>query len=168
MYKQVRKNEWSWLRQAVVADDTDLTTFEYDNSAYPAAQKFTIPEDINSVAIVFWGKNTENYTAAYKLYGRRRTNGPIELLLAGNLTLGAQLVTKCPITKTAATAYWVDTITNTTSWIKAPVIKTNANKITYLCLATFGIKDLWLYIDLDGGGGTAASEINAIITGTTE
>lgn len=169
MSNNVYKMPWESLRKAVVADDTDLTTYEYNNATY-LDRMYVLPLSGNSIAIALWGKTAENYTAAYKLRGRRRTNGPIESIAAGIITLGSRLITKDPLTFATVTGYWVDTITDTgNGWISPVVIQNSANNETcYFCLNIFGLNDIELYIDLDGGGGTAMTELNAIITGATE
>lgn len=160
------KMAWESLRTAVIADDTDLTTYEYESATY-AARMCVLPPNTQNIAIAIWGKTAADYTAAYKLRGRRRTNGPIEHLASGVITLGSRLITKDPLTKAVVTGYWADTITDTSNgWIKSAIIQNSAhNEICYLCLATFGLNDVELYVDLDGGGGTSITELNAIITG---
>jgi hypothetical protein len=151
--------QWEALRAAVIADDTAITTFDFDS--WPASRAYSINGDYNQVAIAFWGKTDENAVANYKLFGRRRANGPIELVAAGVLTLGSRVVTKNPISKEAVTAKWVDTVTNTAEWVKAVTVRNSTNNgICYLTFDAFGLGDLYLEIDVDD-----ATEINAIITG---
>jgi len=167
MIEHIVKKPWELLRGPVAADDTALTTFEYDNDTYIAG-KYDIPDDVNAAAIAFFGTDAEDEDFAAKLYGRCRTNGPIMLLWSGTVTLGAKLVTDHPITKTALTAYWADTITLTSNveWLSDPTIRSEAlgDTIAYLVLNLYGIKDVYLEVDLDGGSTTAASAY-AIITG---
>lgn len=188
---EIRRQPWRPLRVNVTSDDTFLTTFEYDNTAYTdimkeftdaAQHEFTdsasgrtgkklgagsIGQDIISPVLAFWGKDAANKTALYEVHGRRRGGGPIERIAAGQLDLGTQLITKDPIgPKAAEVAYWVDKITNTVQWIKpiAPLNSDN-NTIAYLAFNGFGLMDIAVYFDLDGGDGADTTEMNCIITG---
>ncbi len=157
---------WEALRSDVVADDTTLiTTFERDNATY-LANKWDIPDEAASIVIAFWGKDTENDTGDYKLFGRAAQNGPIEAVAAGNIILGAQLITDEPILLTTETAYWVDTITNTVDWIKTPVIKNSDNDtIAYLAINAKHLIDVYLEFTNVGTAGIEMTEVNAIIAG---
>jgi hypothetical protein len=158
------KIAWSALRSAVVADDTLLSTYEYANAVY-VARRWEVPAEFDSIVIAAYGKAAENKDLIYTLHGRRAQRGPIEILAAGVMTLGARLVTTDPITGAVVTAYWVDTITNTAEWIKTPVIKNSgADGICYLCMDLAGISDVDLQVDLDGGD-DAMTEFSAIIAG---
>jgi len=161
LYKH--KMPWESLNPYVTA--TTLASREYDEAVYNA-HKYTIPNDVNSITIAFYGTDANNEDAGYILWGRRRTNGPIEKIAAGVVTLGSLAVTKDPITKVTVTAFWADTITDThDAWLKSPAIAgAGSNDICYFSIDTFGLKDLYLEIDIDGGSNEAAS-ISAIITG---
>lgn len=188
---EIRRQPWFPLRVNVTANDTYLTTFEHDNTAYTdimreftdaSQREFTdsasgrtgvklglgsLAQDIISPVLAFWGKDTENYTGGYRVYGRRRGEGPIEAIAGGILTLGAQLITKDPIgPKAAETAYWVDTITNTVQWIK-PIAPLNSGNDTkaYLAFNGFGLMDIAVMMQLDEGAGTDTTELNCILTG---
>ena len=148
----VAKKEWKLLRDAVAADDTALTTFEYDNAVY-AAGKVDIPKESNAVAIAFFGTDAENEDATVIVYGRARSNGPIMELYAGEVQLGAKVVTKHPITKAVTTAFWGDLITSTgQEWITDVSLRneTADDSIGYVVLNLFGIQDIYVEIDLDG------------------
>ena len=178
---EIKRQPWFPLRVDVTSDDTFLTTFEHDNSAYTDIMKeFTdaalpgvklgagsLSQDIISPVLAFWGKDADNKTALYEVHGRRRGGGPIEVIAAGQLTLGAQLITKDPIgPKAAEVAYWVDTITNTVQWIK-PIAPLNSGNdtIAYLAFNGFGLMDLAVMFDLNGGTGSDTTEMNCILTG---
>jgi len=161
--------EWKPLRSDVADDDTTLiTTFEHDNATYVAG-KWDIPKEVSSIVIAFWGKDTEDDTGSYKLFGRAKMNGPIEAVAAGNIILGAQVITKEPILKTTETAYWADSITNTVEWIKSPIIKNTGNDgICYLCVSAKHLQDVYLEFTNVGGSSPEMTEVNAIITGMAE
>lgn len=188
---EIKRQPWFPLREDVTANDTYLTTFEHDNSSYTDIMKeFTdaaqrefsdsasgrtgvklgagsLSQDIISPVLAFWGKNAENKTGGYRVYGRRRGGGPIEEVAGGILTLGAQLITKAPTgAKVAEIAYWVDTITNTISWIK-PVTPVNSGNDTkcYLAFNGFGLMDIAVMMQLDEGSGSDTTELNCILTG---
>lgn len=166
MFNEIFRNQWYPLRSNVVADDTALiTTFEHDNAIY-LANKFELSKDIGSIVITFWGKDTDNDTGSYKLFGRATTNGPIEAIAAGNIIAGSQLITNEPILNTVEVAYWVDSITNTVEWVKNPVIKNNGNDgICYLNVDAKRLKDVYLEFTNIGGTAPEMTEVNAIITG---
>lgn len=168
MVPQVFKRPWEQLRSLTSSDDTLLTTFEYDNATYEA-NKFDIPDDWNSIAIAFYGTDAADEDAVVKLFGRMKSNGPIMELYAGELTLGTRVVTKDPISLAAITAYWVDTITSTgEEWITDATIRNESadNAIAFLVINLFGLKDVYLEIDLDGGDGSAMASLGAIICGS--
>ena len=160
---------WAALRSNVTADDTTLiTTFERDNATY-VASKWTIPSWSASVAIAFWGKDTANDTGDYKLFGRTKSNGPIETVAAGNIILGTRLITDEPLLLTAETAYWVDSITNTIEWLRTPIVKnTGNNTIAHLCVDVKHLVDLYLEFTNIGGGGIEMTEVNAIVIGLND
>jgi hypothetical protein len=171
MAEFVRK-PWEALRSDVEANDTAINTYEYSNAVY-LASKWSISTSISSIIIALWGKDAENYTCAYKLFGRASKNsngipGPIESVAAGNLALGSQLITTDPISGEVETGYWVDTITNTVEWTK-PISLRNVgnNGICYLAVDVKQLQDVYLELTLDGGGGTQVTEMNAIISGTS-
>lgn len=171
---------WLALRSAVTADDTALSAFNYDN--WPSSGTIALgigapngQSDLNDARrwlIAMCGIGNANSTFSYKLYGRKRANGPIMLVASGVATLGAQVVTKDPITKATSTAKWVDTITITAGlWSDlAPLIVDSGNdRIAYMRGRPEGLRDLYLEIDLDGDGlGSYATSASAIITGSEE
>lgn len=179
---EIRRLPWKSLREDVAADDTFLTTFEARQTAYTGIMHEFIDspkprvvgvgltgigQDIISPVIAFWGKAADNTTCLYKLYGRRNSEGFIEQIAAGSLTLGGQLIIADPLTGVTETARWVDTITNTINWVK-PVTPINAagnDDVAYLAFNAFGLMDLAIMFDLDGGSGSDTTEMNAIITG---
>lgn len=169
---------WFALRTAVVADDTALTTFDYDS--WPASGGITIRADTEQSQlqdarrwyVAFHGAGADNATAGYKLLARRTMNGPIILLAQGIITRGTQAVTNDPITKAASSNYWCDTITITAGlWndIAPLVLDSGANRIAYLKGRNEAVRDLYLEIDLNADlGGSYLTEVNAIVTGTDE
>jgi hypothetical protein len=153
------QKQWYSLRDAIVEDDSAVATFDF--ASWPTAT-YIVPSICNGVVIAFWGKGSANDHANYKLYGRRKNNGPVMLIATGVLTLGAQAVTKNPITGAAVTAKWVDTITNTADWIKdVGLMDIGNDRIGFMGFDLFAIAALYLEIDLD----SSATEISAIITG---
>jgi hypothetical protein len=170
---------WVALRTAVVANDAALATFDYDS--WPVANTLEItPLATDNVAtlldakrfeLIMWGKSANNATAAYKLYARAKSNGPIILVCSGVATLGTQVVTKDPLAKTAVTARWVDTITIAAGlWADlAPVVVDSGNdRIAMIRGRNEGFHDYYLEIALDGGGGSAMTELSACIRGLEE
>jgi hypothetical protein len=171
---------WYALRTAVIADDTALATFDY--ASWPTSNTIEVEsgteEGISTLLharrlwVGIYGKAVADATAGYKLYARRKDNGPILLLASGIATLGSQLVTKDPISEETITAYWADTITITGGlWSDmAPlVLDSGNNRIALLRGRNEGLKDYYLEVDLNGAGtGTYMTELNAIISGTED
>jgi hypothetical protein len=168
---------WVSLRAGVTADDPALAAFDYD--AWPASGAIEVSAqqhadsnvhhllDARRLWLAFYGKAQADETCAYKLYTRRRTNGPILLLAQGVLTLGTLAVTKDPITKAISTCLWADTITITGGlWSDlAPlIVDSGNNRIALLRGRNEGLRDYYVEFDLDGGG-TPMTEVNAIISG---
>lgn len=167
MISQCMKDPWRQLRTLTSTDDTALSTFEYDNSTYEAA-KVDVPDHWNAIAIAFYGTDAADEDAIATLFGRRKSNGPIMELYEGEVTLGTKVVTKDPISRAVVTAYWADIVTSTgEEWINDVYIRNEGadNEIAFVVLNLFGIKDLYLQIDLDGGDGTAMASLGAIMCG---
>lgn len=163
MIEQVAKFEWKMLRDAVATDDAALTTFEYTNAVYIAGMT-KVPKEANAVAIAFFGTDAANEDASIVIYGRARSNGPIMELYAGDIVLGAKVTMINPITKAVETSYWADTVSSTgEEWITDTNIRNEGgdDEICYIVMNLFGIDDIYVQIDLDGGSVTAAS-ISAI------
>lgn len=162
------KLAWEQLRSAVVADDTLLSalgTYAYSNVNYKG-RMWEIPDKFDSIVIAAYGKDAATTDIKYVLHGRRARHGPIEILAEGIMTLGTLVVTTDPITGDAITAFWVQTITNTASWLKTPVIKNSGNNgICQMGLDLAGLSDVGLEVDLDGGDAVAMTEFSAIIAG---
>ena len=156
------------LRDSVSADDTLLTAFGYAN--WPTTGTFNdihkILRRANAMHIMFLGTAAADKDAAYVIYGRRQSRGPILHCLSGIVTLGTQLITTHPITGVVATAYWADTITVTGGLFKdfASIKDSATNRIAELTADMLGLNDLFCQFDLDGGG-DAVTTIEAIITG---
>ena len=170
---------WVSLRAGVAADDAALATFDY--ASWPSDKAISISPsatgdlvhllDARKLWLAFYGKAAADATAAYKLYGRRRSNGPIILVASGVLTLGTQAVTKDPTTQATTTALWVDTITVAGGlWkdLAATIIESGTNRIAMVEGRHNGLDGYYLEVDLDGGGGTPMTEVNAIISGCDE
>jgi len=163
-----------------VADDTALATFDY--ASWPTSNTVSMESGTETgisellharrLWLAIYGKAAVNATAGYKLYARRKDNGPILLLASGIATLGTQLVTKDPISEATITAYWADTITITGGlWSDmAPlVLDSGNNRIAIMRGRNEGLKDYYLEVDLDtAGAGTYMTEVNAIISGTED
>lgn len=169
MYQSEPVYPWLALRSDVAVDDSALTTFDYDS--WPSSNVFDVQAnfpDAKELSVAFYGTDAANEAVtSYKLYGRRHMNGPIILLAQGVATLGAKAVTKNPITKaTAASTYWVDTITITAGLLSTSsdpdvfIHDTGADGIAVLTFKRKGFVDLFMEFNID----TCAS-ISAIITG---
>lgn len=174
MYQQAQKLPWIMLREAVTADDTLLTAgSDFSYSIWPTSgvvndlKNDTVMKDANGLGIIAYGKSADNATVLYNLYGRARQNGPVMLLLTGVMTLGQRVVTDTPIGETAITARWVDTITATGGLLSGlvEILDSGQNRIAGLKFNSYWFNDLYFEVDLDGGGGTAMTEITAILIG---
>lgn len=172
-YLFTKQHPWRFLRKAVAASDTAITTFDY--ASFPTSLTDldtqvgvgkTVENSMNAVVIAAYGTDAANEDVGYKLYGRRLANGPIMLLATGVMTLGSQVVTKDPITRATRTAYWVGTITVTGGLYedRITIRDSGNNRICTMEFDTYGIKDFYLEIDLAAGASDMA-EFNAIITG---
>jgi hypothetical protein len=161
---------WQALRAAVSSSDSAITTFDYGD--WPSTGTFNLAsstfKDANGVVIAFHGTDAANEDFAYKLYGRTRANGPIQLLLSGIITLGTQVCTLDPIDKTTviANGKWADTITVTGGLLSdvAEILDSANNRICQVKFDKAHIENMFCEIDLDGGS-TTASSAYAIITG---
>ncbi|MCK4500663.1 hypothetical protein KAU11_09195 [Candidatus Babeliales bacterium] len=170
MYLNTARIAWEALRAAVTSDDTAITSFNYGD--WPTSNTFLLSKptfnDANGVVIAFHGTDAANEDFAYKIYGRTRANGPIQLLLGGIATLGAQACIQDPIDKATVitNGKWVDTITIPDGIFTgiAEVLDSTNDRIAMLKFDTTHIEDLYVEIDLDGGSTTAAAAY-AIITG---
>ena len=117
MYLNTARIPWQVLRSAVATDDTAIDEFDYTTD-WPSSNTIKLSDppfqDANGVLIAAHGTDADGETVNYKLYGRTRMNGPIQLLLSGVMTLGTQNCTTNPITgATITNGEWVDTITAT-------------------------------------------------------
>lgn len=169
MYLNTARVPWVSLRGAVSSDDTYLTSFKY--SDWPSSNVLNLNEpplqDANGLLIAFHGSDAADEDSTFEMYGRNRTNGPIQLLLSGTVKLGTQNCTVDPITgDTITNGEWVDTITITGGILKGVVeILDNANNRIAMVMVDQGhIEDVAVYFILSGGATTAAS-MYAIITG---
>ena len=158
---------WHQLRASVAVDDTPLALFDY--SAWPSAKAFNLPAalgHVKNLRIAFFGTDAANEDATYVLYGRQK-NGPIQHLISGAITLGAQVVTKHPITGTVMTAYWADTITAVAGLLTDSDVLLDAassDRIGQLEIPRRNIVELFCEILVTGGSTTAAT-IEALISG---
>lgn len=159
---------WQTLRSAVAGDDTPIADFSYSTS-WPASNiiKLNKPpfHDANGVLIAFHGTDGDNEALTYyKLYGRTRQNGPIQLLLTGVATLGAQACATDPIDDTTAitNGLWADTITVTGGILSelVHILDSGNDRIAMLKFDTLHIEDLFLELDIG-----AMASVYAIITG---
>ncbi len=169
MFLNTARLPWTQLRALVSGDDTPLSAFDFND--WPSANtiKLNGPElqDANVMFIAFHGADAADEDTTYKVYGRTRTNGPVQLLLEGTLFLGTQNCTKNPITGDAITnGEWVDTITVTGGLLEGivEILDTGNNRICMLKFDKNHINELFCEIVLTGGSTTAAS-MAAIITG---
>ena len=170
MFLNTSKMPWVSLRED--GDDTFLTTFTY--ASWPTTgvlnglHKHPTLKDANGYLIMFFGTDAANEDFLYKLWGRNRTNGPMLLLLAGEVTLGTQVATTHPITQATLTSgLFGDTITVTGGLFEnlVDILDSGNNRICALKLDGVSVDDLFMEIDLDGGDGTAAASAYAAITG---
>jgi hypothetical protein len=167
MYLNTARVPWAVLRAAVTVDDSALTVFDYDNWPTSKAVKLNDDplQDANGLGIAFHGTDAADEDAAYNLYGLNRSNGMIQLLLEGVITLGTQVATTDPIDMktTIANGKWADTITITGGLFSgdlSEVLDSGTNRIAMIKFDQRWIDELYLEIDLN----TAAS-IYGIITG---
>jgi len=168
MYLNTSKMAWQALRTDVDSDDTAIDVFDYATD-WPSSNTICLKDpplhDANGVLIAFHGTDGANEAlTSYKLYGRSRQNGPIQLLLTGVATLGTQACLTSPVDNTTAIAdgLWADTITVTGGLLAGlvDILDTGNNRICMLKFDSMHIQDLYLELDI----GTMAS-VYAIITG---
>lgn len=171
MYTNDCRYPWATLR-AQVAETTPLAAFNW--SDWPSSGAFDFKAnfpDARAAKIMFYGSNAANEDFLYRIYGRHRNNGPIELLLAGAVVLGTRVATPDVITgATLTNGLWADQISVTTGTMdEVDVIQNNGdnNEIAAITFPMQGIVDLFMEVDLDGGSVTATSA-GAIITGIYE
>lgn len=166
MYKDDCRYQWKALRSTVSASDTALSNFYYIN--WPASGTFDFKNTFpaaNGAKILFYGSDAANEVAAYILYGRNRSNGPIQKLCAGNATLGTRPCLFDPITGSAITlGKWADTITVATGVLGEVDVLSNSagDDICQLTIPMQGIVDLFCEFSL-----TTAAKAGAIISGIT-
>lgn len=159
---------WCVLRDGVIASDTPIAYFEYA-TAWPSdfINLNTYPfKFANGLLVAFYGTENENEIANYKLYGRTRTNGPIQLLLTGVVTLGAQACLKHPTSGAAITdGLWADTITVTGGIFSGTVeiVDSGSDRICMLRFDSMHIEDIFMEIEVPGAGQVAS--ISSIMTG---
>lgn len=175
---EIKRQPWMDLRKGVDSADTFLTSWNYNEAAYLAiAKRFSdgvngvvpseeskikqLSQDIISPTLAFWGSDADAENSNYRVYGRRRSNGPIEIIAQGLVTLGARVDSYDPVTKESASVRWADTITETGEWIKpVTVINSGNDQITYLGFNAFGLEDIAVMFDMN-----TAAMMNCIITG---
>ena len=169
MYVNTARLPWAQLRALVTVDDTALTAFDF--SDWPSSGVLKLNDDplkdASGVIIAFHGSNAANEDTTYKLYGRTRNNGPVQLLLEGVVILGTQNATTDPITgDTITNGEWVDTITVTGGILSGlvEILDSTNNRICMLKFDQLHIDELYCEFDLDGGSVTATS-MAAIISG---
>ena len=167
MIAQSVKLPWYKLREVVSSDDTAQSSVGLAYSDWPSADTVDLTDpglrDISGILISAYGSDAADEDMAYKLYGRRKMNGPITLLLEGVMTLGAQVCAVDPISGEALTdTYWVDTITATGGVLSGvDAIWDSANdRQAILQVDVYGWRDLFLEINL-----TTMARFGAIISG---
>jgi len=157
------RHNWHQLRAVTTADDTALTTFDY--ASWPSSNTFNLEQKfqkyVSSLLIAFYGTDAENEAGAYVLRGRG-INGPIMELAAGAFTLGAQLVTRDPISGSLLTAYWADTITVTSGIMDAVDVLHDAagDKICLLQVPVWNLEEIYLEL-----AKTTNASAGAVVTG---
>ena len=167
MFLNTSKMPWVSLRED--GDDTFQTAFTY--ASWPTTgvlnglHKHPILKDANGYLIMFFGTDAANEDFLYKLWGRVRANGPMILLLTGTATLGTQVATTHPVTQeTLADGLFADTITATGGILQdlVDILDAGNNRICMLKIDGIAVNDVFMELDLDGGGTTAASAYSAI------
>ncbi len=169
MYINTARLPWAQLRALVAGDDTPISAFDF--SDWPSANTIKLNDeplkDANGVIIAFHGADAADEDTTYKLYGRTRNNGPVQLLLEGTIFLGTQNATTDPITgDTITNGEWADTITVTGGILSGlvEILDSGNNRICMLKFDQLHIDELFCEIVLTGGSTTAAS-MAGIITG---
>lgn len=170
MFLNTARIPWAELRGEITSSDTALTAF--NRESWPKTKAVKLNEaplaDANGVVLSFYGTDAADETAAYKLYGISRTNGPIQLLLEGVITLGTQVVGIDPLAPTSgstiANGLWADTVTVTGGLFSSTditqVLDSATNRIAMLKFDQTHIDELYLEVTL-----TTAATIYAIISG---
>ena len=167
------KYKWETLRLAATAEAAAITAF-YAPDDWPSTNTINLNQLFpfaNSVKIMWYGSDAADEDCLYRIYGRRQQNGPIELLLAGEVTLGARICAKDPVTGDALTNHkWCDTATVTTGTMDEHDVIQNTGANDEICAIIFplqGITEMFMEIDIDGGDGNACATMGAIITGVS-
>ena len=173
MYLNTARIPWTSLRGAVAADDTTQASLGFDFGDWPSTGVLSLSKaplaDANGLAIAFHGTDAADETANYKLYGRARNNGPIQLLLEGVVTLGSQVCTTDPIDNSTAISggLWADTISITGGIFNDSdiytILDSGNNRICIVKFDQQWIEDFRLEIDIPASGQVAS--IYGIITG---
>ena len=167
-YIQTARVPWQKLRGEVAADDTFLTSFDYTD--WPSSNTISLNvaplQDASGLVIAMYGTNAENENANYEIYGRTRGNGPIQLLLKGVVTLGAQTLAIDPITKAALAGFWADTITVTGGIFSGleTILDSANDRICEIIFDQVHIEDMACYFTITDAG-TASASMYAIISG---
>lgn len=170
MFLNTARIPWVKLRGEVTADDTPLAAFDY--SDWPTANTVKLKDaplhDANGLVISFYGTDAANEIANYKLYGRSRCNGPIQLLLEGVVTLGTQALAVDPVdAATALVGLWADTVTITGGLFNDSniyqILDSGSNRICMLKFDQTHIDELYLEIDIPAASQVAS--IYGIISG---
>lgn len=164
---------WVSLRGATVTgtEGTPLSSFKY--SDWPSSNVLNLNEpdlhDASGLLIAFHGSDAADEDCTFKLYGRSRSCGPIQLLLAGEVTLGTQNCTTDPIdgSTTITNGEWVDTITISGGILSGivEILDSGNNRIAMLMFDQMHIEDLFIEFDMDGGDANETASMYAIITG---
>lgn len=168
MFVNTARVPYAILRGEVTSDDTPLTSFAFaDWPSENIVKLYEVPlHDASGLILAFHGSDAAGEIANYKLYGRARLNGMIELLLAGVITLGTQNCTTDPITgATITNGEWADTV-SVTGGILAGIVEildSGNNRICMLKFDQLHIDELYLEIDIPASGQVAS--IYGIITG---
>ena len=160
---------WVTLRGAVTSDDTFLTAFGYTDWPTTNTIKLsTAPlQDASGLVVGMYGTNAENENANYEIYGRAMTNGPIQLLLKGVVTLGSQACAVDPVTGGAITAgFWADTITVTGGIMEevVEILDAGNDRICEVVFDQMHIEDMACYFTISDAG-SASTAMYAAITG---
>ena len=173
MFLNTARIPWAVLRGEVTADDTPLSSF--NRVDWPTSNTVKLKDaplaDANGLVIAFHGTDAANEIANYKLYGLSRCNGPIQLLLEGVITLGAQVATLDPIDMSTviANGLWADTITVTGGLFfdaTDPIVRILDSGLDRICELKFDQTHIdELYLEIDIPGASQVTSIYGIISG---
>jgi hypothetical protein len=152
------KLPWVSLRENVIADDTPISVFQYNN--WPTSNTLSLRgsdlKDSHGIMIAAYaGSAADKVITSYNLYGKSRMNGAIMLLLTGIMQTGSQACTIHPITEASLTNhYWIDTVTVTGGLLlnDCEILDNDSDRICMLKFDHTIFEELYIEIDLAASG----------------